>query len=362
KSTNDDTSHLRVKRTLLRNMAYRWTFPIEYDIGYYLNETIIEEAIDVLEKETCITFKRVRNFTGPGLHYVYGFGCQSYIGKVSNYRPQQVSIGYRCDRQTIILHETCHALGMIHEMNRPDRDKYIKFNLNNLNQRHARDFELISSKKSLSFGLKYDYGSVMHYDRIAGSINKQPLMVPREIHYLNTIGQTTEFGFNDVKQLNLYYCSDKCKKKLNCKVGGYPNPHKCNECKCPRFYTGKLCEKLLESDSTCGKIKFHAKSVPQTFSIEGKKSCYIQVVVPERYKVRISVLEATLDYSFICQPNNGLEVKYRADKSVSGAIFCGNVTNGVIVSEKHVVVMRYVGKEANHNVKIKFQRVTPFVD
>uniref|UniRef100_A0A0N4Z7R0 SET domain-containing protein n=1 Tax=Parastrongyloides trichosuri TaxID=131310 RepID=A0A0N4Z7R0_PARTI len=47
---------------------------------------------------------------------------------------------------------------------------------------------------------------------------------------------------------------------------------------------------------------------------------------------------------------------YYKDKSVSGAVFCGNVTNNVIFSEGQSIIMRYVGEADNHNINIKYQR------
>uniref|UniRef100_A0A0N4Z2X7 Metalloendopeptidase n=1 Tax=Parastrongyloides trichosuri TaxID=131310 RepID=A0A0N4Z2X7_PARTI len=260
--------------------------------------------------------------------------CESALGKKSKNSPQEISIGQDCNHITDVVHEISHALGVIHEMNRPDRDKYITIIDKNVNPSISSSFESRFSNETLTYNLKYDYGSAMHYDRIAGSTSgKDIVTVPKDIHYLKTIGQRSEIGFNDIKQLNLHYCKEKCNNTLPCKVKGYPNPHKCTECKCPRFYTGRYCDRLLPSDSTCGKRKLIANIQPETFTMEGKKSCYIQILAPVGFKVRLEITEALFEESFVCEPGTGLEVKYYKDKSVSGAVFCGNVTNNVIFSE-----------------------------
>uniref|UniRef100_A0A0N4ZZT6 Zinc metalloproteinase n=1 Tax=Parastrongyloides trichosuri TaxID=131310 RepID=A0A0N4ZZT6_PARTI len=354
---NVDSTYLRVKRTIMKDMYYKWTFPIEYDTDYRVNLTTVQKALKNIEAETCLSFKKVSQFSGPGLKFVYGSGCVSFIGKVSDNRPQEVSLGKNCDYVVVAQHETSHALGVIHEMTRPDRGNHITVNTQNIDPRVMFNFEQNPADRSLTYGLRYDYGSVMHYDRLAGSANSQMVMVPKKLHYLQTIGQREEFGFNDAKQLNLHYCSDKCKNKLKCKVGGYPNPKKCNECKCPRFYTGPLCGMIKPSDSGCGKSKYVADSKIQSFTLQGKRSCYIQIAAPVGFKVRITIESGQFTNYFVCIPGNGLEVKFLADKSVSGAVFCGKVTNKVMVSEKHVVVMRYVGTMPFHNTKIKYQKV-----
>uniref|UniRef100_A0A0N4Z2X5 Metalloendopeptidase n=1 Tax=Parastrongyloides trichosuri TaxID=131310 RepID=A0A0N4Z2X5_PARTI len=338
-------------------MLIFWKFPIEYMIGPGVNETTVRKALEILENETCIPFREVTYFRGPGLYYFNGSGCESFIGMVSDIYPQEISLGPGCDSIVVALHETSHALGMIHEMNRPDRDKYVFINTTNLSPFSAYNFVMNPANKSISYNLTYDMGSAMHYDRFSGTRNGHLVTIPKRRNYLYTIGQTTEMGFNDIKQLNLFYCKTRCYRTLPCKVGGYPNPRNCSECKCPRFYTGQYCERLLPSDSTCGEKKLMAQSEYKTISLEGIKSCYIQIVAPKGHRIKMIVKEAVLKQSFVCQPNSGLEIKRLVDKSVSGIMFCRNVTNIKVYSQKCVVAMRYVGEADSHKVKILYKAI-----
>ena len=60
-----------------------------------------------------------------------------------------------------ILHEFIHAWGFYHEHNRPDRNKYIKVYKESIKDSLSLYYEIKSG--TLTFGLPYDYGSIMHY-------------------------------------------------------------------------------------------------------------------------------------------------------------------------------------------------------
>ena len=55
--------------------------------------------------------------------------CWSYVGMIGG--RQDISIGPGCT-SLIPVHEIFHALGRWHEQSRPDRDNFVKVNLNNV--------------------------------------------------------------------------------------------------------------------------------------------------------------------------------------------------------------------------------------
>uniref|UniRef100_A0A0N5BN26 Zinc metalloproteinase n=1 Tax=Strongyloides papillosus TaxID=174720 RepID=A0A0N5BN26_STREA len=380
---NSESSETRIKKSILKDIKFKWTLPIDYRIRNGVDRKTVKAALAVIEKETCIRFRETIHFKNGGLNYVNkSKGCSSFTGKVSNNRPQDINLGSSCNKLTIAIHETCHALGMIHEMSRHDRDSYIKLKFENIDGDAIFNFMLFDLSVAIPYGLKYDFGSVMHYDRLAGSVNERITMEPKYQNYLTTIGQTTRFGFNDAKQLNIHYCKDKCRgSKLNCKMGGYPHPNDCRFCKCPAFftgklctkllpsdkkcgktspafYTGKLCTKLLPSDKKCGKTRFKSKYTNKLLIVKGIKTCYIKITAPRGRKVQLNILETNFRNSFVCQPNKGLEVKFLADKAVSGAMFCGRNFGKVLTSQNNVVVMKYVGLIPYSVIKIRYRNVT----
>jgi hypothetical protein len=58
-------------------------------------------------------------------------------------------------------HEIGHALGLIHEHSRPDRDLYVRVDPE-LTE-HNRPFRIFPDSDVSTYGMPYDVGSIMHY-------------------------------------------------------------------------------------------------------------------------------------------------------------------------------------------------------
>ena len=61
----------------------------------------------------------------------------------------------------VAMHEFAHAMGVIHEQSRPDRDKYVKILWNNIKPNLKHNFKI--HYQSYIKGHAYDYKSIMHY-------------------------------------------------------------------------------------------------------------------------------------------------------------------------------------------------------
>lgn len=61
------------------------------------------------------------------------FRCSSNVGRRGGEQP--IHLGYYCKRIGTVMHEMMHALGIIHEQSRSDRDKFIKVKFENIKKR-----------------------------------------------------------------------------------------------------------------------------------------------------------------------------------------------------------------------------------
>ena len=86
----------------------------------------------------CIEFANKKPFSKitDYLKIVDESGCWSNIGKIKLSEEtsfqHKLSLDSYCLNQTIIIHELLHALGIIHEHQRPDRDSWIELNMQNM--------------------------------------------------------------------------------------------------------------------------------------------------------------------------------------------------------------------------------------
>merc|ERR550534_626683 len=115
-------------------------------------------------------------------------------------------------------------------------------------------------KSTDTFGIPYDYCSVMHYGPYSFSMYQisRPTMLTKDPNYQFTIGRPNDrkrLSFYDAKIINLMYkCNEKCPENPRCKSPCYVN-HKC-ECECP---PKNACQKKpcrdYQSQKVCGDFR-----------------------------------------------------------------------------------------------------------
>lgn len=62
-----------------------------------------------------------------------------------------------------IQHELLHVLGLLHEQSRPDRDEYVQIVWPNIEPQFVQNFMKADETTAETFGLPYDFESLMHY-------------------------------------------------------------------------------------------------------------------------------------------------------------------------------------------------------
>ncbi|MGE4133516.1 MAG: M12 family metallopeptidase [Bdellovibrionales bacterium] len=91
--------------------------------------------------------------------------CLSYLGRIGGHQP--IFLDDRC-RDGEIMHEVMHAAGFVHEHSRPDRDRYVKINWDNVEDLKKDQFEIVP--ESLAKNVKdrpFDLRSIMIYNENA---------------------------------------------------------------------------------------------------------------------------------------------------------------------------------------------------
>jgi len=76
-----------------------------------------------------------------------------------------------------IIHELGHAMGLLHEHQRPDRDQYVDIIWDNIYAQYKVNFEIRDNPLIVEESYAYDYQSIMHYPPKSFSIDGSATMV-----------------------------------------------------------------------------------------------------------------------------------------------------------------------------------------
>uniref|UniRef100_A0A8R1I1L1 Metalloendopeptidase n=1 Tax=Caenorhabditis japonica TaxID=281687 RepID=A0A8R1I1L1_CAEJA len=204
------------------NPVQKWDIwhPIQYTLDDSLEEAdkqVIREALHEISINSCILFK-YNNTTPQGYHLNYmkvdspTFCGLSYIGRTDPANP--IYLSFQCDdSRGVAMHETMHALGVSHQHLRLDRDKHIKIDWSNIDPQHYDTFAIADAKLYTSYGTKYAYDSIMHYNAyLAARDPSKPTMIPlvSPQENLPKMGQRAKLTRADIRLLKKMYCRPGC--------------------------------------------------------------------------------------------------------------------------------------------------------
>nr|QBH70098.1 CreM12-ShK5 [Colubraria reticulata] len=219
----------------------------------------IKEGMKAWERVTCVKFRETSYGDKNSIHIMNRAGCWSMLGMIHS-NPQYLSLqADGCFWRGTVEHEFGHALGLVHEHQRPNRDEHISVNEYNIQRTfQSQLMKYVDAVDKMS--LPYDYHSVMHYGHFAFSIQ------PSERHpTINVIGNadrqnqkyTKEIGrvlgpsFIDAKLINgMYKCAERCTQPPYCRSDCYVT-HDC-KCICKETMPPVLC---YDSSYGCTRLR-----------------------------------------------------------------------------------------------------------
>mmetsp|Transcript_18236 Transcript_18236/g.46315 ORF Transcript_18236/g.46315 Transcript_18236/m.46315 type:complete len:494 (+) Transcript_18236:98-1579(+) len=179
-------------------VPYVWATDIDPEAKRQLTD-----AMNHHMSKHCVVFKP-RTTEEDYVHFQNANGCWSYVGRVGG--RQEIGLSPQCGFGAAV-HELMHCLGFFHEQSRPDRDQYVVINWGNIQDGKADQFNKYDTNQVDIVGSRYDYTSIMHYDRTAFSKNGGDTITAKQAGV--QFGQRNGLSTEDVRLLRkMYGCGD----------------------------------------------------------------------------------------------------------------------------------------------------------
>nr|XP_022903710.1 zinc metalloproteinase nas-4-like [Onthophagus taurus] len=202
------------KRSGVLGDHFRWPnakIPYELAPDFHMSRfSVLKTAMEIIENKTCIRFRRKTENDKDYLFITsYDKVCFSYIGKIGGRQPLNLQDPDCFYPLGTPIHELLHTAGFLHEQSRTDRDDYVKINWENIQDGVQDNFKKYNDSVINSFGIGYDYESVMHYSQYAFSKNGRTTIDAKDGKRYS-FGQRWDLSEKDVAKVNaMYNCTKK---------------------------------------------------------------------------------------------------------------------------------------------------------
>lgn len=190
--------------------SQRWpnaVVPFRFSAG--INTTLrtrIQNAVQHWNSKTNITLRPRRPADRNFVTFRIGGNCSSDVGCRGG--EQMITLTAGCSTAAAI-HEIGHAVGLYHEQQREDRDRFVKTYWDNIIERNRHNFRM-KSKHGDPSG-PYDYRSIMHYSSNAFAINNAmpTIRVRNSSRLTSIIGSGAGLSTGDIVAVNALYPRDR---------------------------------------------------------------------------------------------------------------------------------------------------------
>ncbi|KAM8921395.1 astacin-like metalloendopeptidase [Pelodytes ibericus] len=231
---------LNLKRSAAKCASCRWPMSsngrvnVPYTISSDFNKfqvNMIAAAMQEYELLTCVSFVP-RTTEQDAISIISGVGCWSSVGRTGGIQELSVA-GSSCMLNGIIQHELNHALGMLHESSRSDRDDYITIVTKYISPEYLSNFNKYDTD---NLGLEYDYGSIMHLGRNDYSNTTGKDTIIPKLDTSIQLGQKVGLSPLDIAKMKKLYGCDVCSNLYTDPTGvitssnassAYPNNYSC---------------------------------------------------------------------------------------------------------------------------------------